>query len=95
MRFSHAELNELLNKNGIAYRKEIRWQPALGVYCSVSSAFHASAEAADRDAVTAALEAGYYAPKWWQFWRWREPKVGASFLLTCHPPVESNSGGGE
>jgi len=69
--------NELLAAWGTIYRSGFRWQSSWGDWHEVSTAKHPTMEAADAQARDMALSSGYYAPKWYEFWRIGEAPLPA------------------
>lgn len=70
------EDQRLLAEWGVIHRRTFFWFPSRGgLPRSVTSGKHPTAEAADKDAAARAIEAGYIAPKWWEWWRWRENRL--------------------
>jgi hypothetical protein len=65
----------LLREWGAVCRREFIWEPYWGILYRVVSAKHATPEAANEQARSMALEAGYREPRWYEFWRWSEDKL--------------------
>jgi hypothetical protein len=66
------EDQRLLEAWGQIWRREFHWQAEWGYEHAVLSGKHPTPEAANAEARRFALEAGYVAPRWFEFWRWSE-----------------------
>ena len=71
-----------------SYGKSIKWQDRWsGPVMTVTADGCDTMEEAERQAIALALERGWTAPKWWQFWRWNEPEVDLRLLNPVEKPI--------
>lgn len=65
-------LNRGMNIGETWYHGALVWHPGIGLTYSVQSGPFLTRREADEMTVRQALQLGYTAPKWWEFWRWGE-----------------------
>ena len=77
-----------------AYGQTIAWRDWGGGEHSVSANYFTTQREARKCALRFAVRSGYTYPKWWQFWRWSEPRISLDFSLTeptKHPSHQNNN----
>jgi hypothetical protein len=58
----------------ITHGQEIRWTARDGTITVIGDQGCATVEDAQRGALERAKSLGWTPPKWWQWWRWDDPK---------------------
>lgn len=69
--------SELIAQWGQVCRRTFKWQPGCGNHYEVYSAKCPTPSEANAQVRRLALECGYVAPKWWEFWRMGESPLPA------------------
>jgi hypothetical protein len=81
-----AEVYRLLEMHpGGVYTKRIEWWPEPGFRVEVKCGPFPTREEADQRAWKQALELNWTAPRWWQWWRWKEDNRRAPTLSPPSP----------
>ncbi len=69
-------------EHGYATRMEFRWNSSFGNISHVHTRWLSSIQDAHVRAREMAIELGYDNPRWWQFWRWGDPRLPGGPLET-------------
>lgn len=68
------DMGKLLTKHGTLYSAGFTWSPEPNCKRSFRSEYYATAEECDRVTVRALRDLGYQKPRWFEYWRWGEPR---------------------
>lgn len=66
--------HKLLAEYGCLHSAGFWWKPKPHVRYSFESRYHATSESADEVTIKALREMGYREPRWFEYWRWNEPR---------------------
>lgn len=61
----------------VTYGFKVVWHPRLGYVHEAEVGGLDTPEAAEKAGWAAAVEFGYRPPKWFEYWRWLEPRSGS------------------
>jgi hypothetical protein len=67
-------MGDLLAEHGTLYSAGMTWHPEPGHTTSFTSRYYFSHEECDQATARLLREAGYKPPRFWQWWRWDEPR---------------------